>query len=994
MSSRIIVKGLPKKYKESRLKELFSQHGDITQIKYFPDRRFAYIGYANEEIAQKAATHHDGTFIDTSRIQVVLALGIGDQRLPRPWSKYSSGSSAHETLKKKRDQILSSCSNTDRKSEKSAQENEKQEAEVSRTLTSLEKKKQLLKELYNVEANPELNPELAEYMQLMIPKKQRTVWSNDGGILNTKTQASQENTAPTQPGSNKVKAVLKSVPSRRPGGEGVTHLQQHLKFEDSDDGTDDEEYLELPDGRNSSTFSGRDVEDCSTIDGNISSESMGALKTDSDTKIYDDQDASADQNLKNSSSDGESGDDHDDNISDSEWLKSKIKQNLESISTNIDTDQYTHLSNAGDNSSSKEKTTISNSLGDFVPEYNDVNIERKGPITLYTVKMRGLPFKAKEAEIFEFLRPVVPVEIRILKDKRRHSKGVAFIDVRSKEDLDTVMKKNQAKMGERYIEIMSTESKQLPALTPQDAENRKVYPDPLTEKDEGMEVTGRLFVRNLAYLCTEDDLRKLFEQYGTLSEVHLPIDTETKQPKGIAFIRYVSPENAVHAFSELDAKGRLLHILPARDREHDLGITNFEENNFKNKKLQELKSKRENSYNWNSLFLRQNAVADSMAHDLQISKGELLNVKSQSGLAVRLALGETRVVEENKRFLKKHGVDLGAFGQQAKTRSKTTILLKNLPFDSAEAELRTMFEKHGSIDKFVFPPSRTMALVSFLEPVEARGAFRSLAYRKYKGEMLYLEWAPEQVFDGNMNSEDSDSEDDIEDTATQAKTKSAFQEKVRGVGQGEGEIAAELDLSAANTVFVKNLNFETNDDTLYNFFETCGTIRSARVARKKHPKHPDELLSMGFGFVEFKSHTDALKAMKRLQHAELDGHKLELKLSQRTSQQATKSMRKQDIRQLFTPYGDVKSVRLPPKAFDPSQHRGFAFVEFPTKQEAKAAFEALSGSTHLYGRRLNLEFAKDDTSLEKLREQARSVANSSDRSLKRAKLAYDESFVH
>lgn len=31
-----------------------------------------------------------------------------------------------------------------------------------------------------------------------------------------------------------------------------------------------------------------------------------------------------------------------------------------------------------------------------------------------------------------------------------------------------------------------------------------------------------------------------------------------------------------------------------------------------------------------------------------------------------------------------------------------------------------------------------------------------------------------------MNSEDSDSEDDIEDTATQAKTKSAFQEKVRG----------------------------------------------------------------------------------------------------------------------------------------------------------------------------------------------------------------------
>lgn len=54
-----------------------------------------------------------------------------------------------------------------------------------------------------------------------------------------------------------------------------------------------------------------------------------------------------------------------------------------------------------------------------------------------------------------------------------------------------------------------------------------------------------------------------------------------------------------------------------------------------------------------------------------------------------------------------------------------------------------------------------------------------------------------------------------------------FDSVIFAVGQGEGEIAAELDLSAANTVFVKNLNFETNDDTLYNFFETCGTIRYA-----------------------------------------------------------------------------------------------------------------------------------------------------------------------
>ena len=47
--------------------------------------------------------------------------------------------------------------------------------------------------------------------------------------------------------------------------------------------------------------------------------------------------------------------------------------------------------------------------------------------------------------------------------------------------------------------------------------------------------------------------------------------------------------------------------------------------------------------------------------------------------------------------------------------------------------------------------------------------------------------------------------------------------------------------------------------------------------------------------------------------------------------------------------GQIKSLRLP-KKFDGS-HRGFAFIDFLTRQEADNAFEALH-STHLYGRHL------------------------------------------
>ncbi|CAM9977849.1 unnamed protein product, partial [Ectocarpus sp. 8 AP-2014] len=77
---------------------------------------------------------------------------------------------------------------------------------------------------------------------------------------------------------------------------------------------------------------------------------------------------------------------------------------------------------------------------------------------------------------------------------------------------------------------------------------------------------GRLFVRNLPYTCTEDDLRDLFGSFGMLSEVHLPVD-DVKKGKGFAFVQFVIPEDAGKALEQLDRHafhGRLLHIMPAR----------------------------------------------------------------------------------------------------------------------------------------------------------------------------------------------------------------------------------------------------------------------------------------------------------------------------------------------------------------------------------------------------------------------------------------------
>jgi len=71
-----------------------------------------------------------------------------------------------------------------------------------------------------------------------------------------------------------------------------------------------------------------------------------------------------------------------------------------------------------------------------------------------------------------------------------------------------------------------------------------------------------------------------------------------------------------------------------------------------------------------------------------------------------------------------------------------------------------------------------------------------------------------------------------------------------------------------------------------------------------------------------------------------------------------------DVRQLMEAFGHVKTCRLP-KKFDGST-RGFAFVEFATKGEAQTAVRSAHG-THLYGRRLLLEYAAGDEGLDELR---------------------------
>ena len=81
---------------------------------------------------------------------------------------------------------------------------------------------------------------------------------------------------------------------------------------------------------------------------------------------------------------------------------------------------------------------------------------------------------------------------------------------------------------------------------------------------------AKLYVGNLPYSTTADDLRQLFAQAGTIKEVILVTDRETRRSKGFGFVEMstqAEAEKAIQMFNDHDMQGRRMMVNIARPRE-------------------------------------------------------------------------------------------------------------------------------------------------------------------------------------------------------------------------------------------------------------------------------------------------------------------------------------------------------------------------------------------------------------------------------------------
>eukprot|EP00388_Colpodella_angusta_P022920 GDKJ01058604.1.p1 GENE.GDKJ01058604.1~~GDKJ01058604.1.p1 ORF type:complete len:1505 (+),score=476.46 GDKJ01058604.1:32-4516(+) len=299
--------------------------------------------------------------------------------------------------------------------------------------------------------------------------------------------------------------------------------------------------------------------------------------------------------------------------------------------------------------------------------------------------------------------------------------------------------------------------------------------------------TGRLKLSNLPYSCEdESEVESFFRKsFGPVEYVHIVKHEVSKKSRGFAFIQFLFPEHAVVALSTAASKSGIIFqgrrllveaaeekLSPAEMAAKAAGVSSVKTvgglplkekqaatSSYKKQLEEKMKQRAGNVRTWNLLYVSANGVADAIAAQMGVSKSDLLDLDSE-GLAVRIALGEASLLRDTKEWLASEGIRVDAFervggnlktselseGEKKKGRSKNVMILKHLPPKVTDEDLKSLLAPCGAYQRLCVSPSRTLAIVQFAEENRAATAFQRLAFRKFLGVPLLVEWAPIDVF--------------------------------------------------------------------------------------------------------------------------------------------------------------------------------------------------------------------------------------------------------
>ncbi|XP_004502883.1 uncharacterized protein [Cicer arietinum] len=180
-----------------------------------------------------------------------------------------------------------------------------------------------------------------------------------------------------------------------------------------------------------------------------------------------------------------------------------------------------------------------------------------------TVFAYQMPLKATERDVYEFFSKAGKVrDVRLIMDRNsRRSKGVGYIEFYDAMSVPmAIALSGQLLLGQPVM------------VKPSEAEKNLVQSN-TTAGAAGVvgpygAVDRKLYVGNLHFNMTESQLREIFEPFGTVELVQLPLDLETGHCKGFGFIQFAHLEHAKAAQSlngKLEIAGRTIKVSSVAD---------------------------------------------------------------------------------------------------------------------------------------------------------------------------------------------------------------------------------------------------------------------------------------------------------------------------------------------------------------------------------------------------------------------------------------------
>ena len=134
-----------------------------------------------------------------------------------------------------------------------------------------------------------------------------------------------------------------------------------------------------------------------------------------------------------------------------------------------------------------------------------------GDKKFFTVKLNGLAYKHKKKHIKQFFKGIPCKSIRI----PAKIKGIAYVGFKTEKNMKLALNKNRSFLDGKQISVFKYEKKETEnnEVTSK-ASSKWTQQDESLGTEEDIGESGSIFLRNLAYCATEDDIRKLFEKYG------------------------------------------------------------------------------------------------------------------------------------------------------------------------------------------------------------------------------------------------------------------------------------------------------------------------------------------------------------------------------------------------------------------------------------------------------------------------------------------------